>query len=209
MMRSIIVIFANSIKHGKHCVAGKIINTQHWIRPVSDINGAELSDTQCLYDNPHGKYKVKVLQKIEMAFNQHAPLINQPENHLISDQIWRQRYNLDESEITNYLDTPETLWGIGNKVIYSQIEDKIVNIEQSLYLVQVTDLELNKTHDGKKRATFNYAGNYYDLPVTDPNFEKLLTEPEYQQILCVSLGEKHDPAGGENYSCYKIVATIL
>ena len=209
MMSSIIIVFANSIKHGKHCVAGKVINTQHWVRPVSDINGAELSEMQCLYENPHGKYKVKVLQKIEMTFDQHVPLINQPENYLISGRIWRQRYNLDESEIVNYLDTPESLWGTGNRVIYAQIEARMVNIEQSLYLVQVNDLELKKSSDDKRRATFNYAGINYDLPVTDPNFERLLAEPEHQQILCISLGEKHDPAGGENYSCYKIVATIL
>ena len=208
-MSTTIVVFANSVKHGKHCVAGKVVNTQQWVRPVSDIHGAELSDTQCLYENPHGKFKVKPLQKIEMSLAQHAPLISQPENHVISDQIWQQRYRIEDAEITNYLDAPDTLWGTGNRVNYTQIEANIVNIEQSLYLVQVNNLQLSKTIDSKRRATFSYAGIGYDLPVTDPNFEKLLAEPQYQQILCVSLGEKYDPAGGENYSCYKIVATIL
>lgn len=208
-MSTTIVIFANSVKHGKHCVAGKMINTQKWVRPVSDIHGAELSDTQCLYENPHGRFKVKPLQKIEMNLTQHAPLINQPENYVSSDQIWQQRYRIKDAEITNYLDAPDTLWGTENRVNYAQIEANIVNIEQSLYLVQVSDLQLNKTVDGKRRAVFNYAGISYDLPVTDPNFEKLLDDPQYQQILCVSLAEKYDPAGGVNYSCHKIVATVL
>ncbi|HDH15298.1 MAG TPA: hypothetical protein ENG90_02285 [Gammaproteobacteria bacterium] len=208
-MSTIIVIFANSVKHGKHCVAGKVVNTHQWIRPVSDIYGAELTDTQCLYENPHGQFKVKPLQIIEMNLAQHVPLISQPENHLISDQIWQQRYRIDDAEIIDYLDIPETLWGAGNRVNYAKIEAKIVNIDHSLYLVKVSDLQLSKTAEGKRRAIFNYAGIAYDLPVTDPNFEKQLADPQHQQMLCVSLGEKHDPACGENYSCYKIVATIL
>jgi len=207
-MNTIIVIFANSVKHGRHCVAGKVVNSHQWIRPVSDMEGAELSDQQCLYENPHGRFKVKPLQKIEMNLSRPAPLISQPENHLISDQVWQQRYRIEENEVSNYLDTPESLWGTGNKVIYAQIKSRAINIRQSLYLIQVSDLQLSKI-DGRRRAAFNYAGINYDLPVTDPNFEKHLAEPENQQILCVSLGEKYDPAGGNNYSCYKIVATIL
>ena len=207
-MNTTIVIFANSVKHGKHCVAGKVVNSHQWIRPVSNIDGAELSDQQCLYENPHGRFKVKPLQKIEMNLSQPVPLISQPENHLISDQIWQQRYRIEENEISNYLDTPESLWGVGSKVNYSKIESRIIDITQSLYLIQVSELQLSKI-DGRRRATFNYAGINYDLPVTDPNFEKQLVEPKNQQILCVSLGEKYDPVGDNNYSCYKIVATIL
>ncbi len=207
-MNTTIVIFANSVKHGRHCVAGKVVNTHQWIRPVSDMEGAELSGQQCLYENPHGRFKVKPLQKIEMNLSLPAPLISQPENHLISDQVWQQRYRIEENEVSNYLDTPETLWGTGNKVIYTQIESKAIDIGQSLYLIQTSDLQLSKV-DGRRRATFSYAGINYDLPVTDPNFEKHFVEPENQQILCVSLGEKYDPTGGNNYSCYKIVATIL
>jgi hypothetical protein len=208
-MNTTIVIFANSVKHGKHCVAGKVVNTQQWIRPVSDVDGSELSDQQCLYENPHGRFKVKPLQKIEMSLSQHVPLISQPENYLISHEIWQQRYIIEKSEISNYLDTPDSLWGIGNRVSYAQIEHKTVNIDQSLYLIRASDLRLSKV-EGKRRAAFSYAGINYDLPVTDPNFEKQLIEPDNQQILCVSLGEKYDPAaGGNNYSCYKIVATIL
>ncbi len=91
---------------------------------------------------------------------------------------------------------------------YAQIESKMIDIGQSLYLIQASNLQLSKI-DGRRRATFRYAGINYVLPVTDPNFEKQLEEPDNQQILCVSLGEKYDPSGGDNYSCYKIVATIL
>jgi len=208
-MKTIIVVFANSVKHGNHCVAGKDINTNSWVRPVSDPTGAELSDAQCHYTNSHGNFIVKPLQKIEINFSQHAPLINQPENHVITNEIWQHQYKIEKAEIVNYLDTPDTLWGIGNKVNFAQIEAKLIHIEQSLYLVKVDNLQLRKTMEHKRRASFSYAGNNYDLPVTDPNFEQLLAEPNHQQILCVSLAEKYDPAGGDNYSCYKIIATIF
>ncbi len=91
---------------------------------------------------------------------------------------------------------------------YAQIESKIINIEQSLYLIQTSDLELRRV-DNRKRAIFCYAGINYDLPVTDPNFDRQDTDPDHQQILCISLGEKYDPSGGNNYSCYKIVATVV
>jgi hypothetical protein len=207
-MNKIIVIFANSVKHGKHCVAGKIINSHQWVRPVSDIEGAELSDQQCTYQNPYGKFKVKPLQKIEINLSRHAPLLSQPENYLISDQVWQQRYSIENHEIEHYLDFPSDLWGAGNRVSYFEIETGAINISQSLYLVRVEDLQLNVI-DGKRRAIFKYSGISYNLPVTDPHFEEQMNQPNNQGILCVSLGEKFDPMGGGNYSCYKIVATIL
>ncbi len=207
-MNTTIVIFANSAKHGRHCVAGKVVNSQQWIRPVSDMEGAALSGQQCLSQNPHGRFGVKPLQKIKMNLSQHAPLVSQPENYLISDEIWHQRYLIQDNEVSNYVDTPDNLWGTGNRVNYAQIESKIVDIGQSLYLIQASNLQLSKV-DGRRRAAFSYAGINYDLPVTDPNFERQFIERDNQQILCVSLGEKYDPSGGSNYSCYKIVATIL
>lgn len=203
-----VVIFANSVKNHNHCVAGKEVDTQIWIRPVSDCDGGALSCEQCLAENIHGKFKVSPLQKIEMGLAQPVPLINQPENHLISGKIWQQKYNINKNEIPHYLDAPDSLWGAGNKVEYAQIEGGLIKIDQSLYLVRVGNLQLTKVNS-KRRATFEYNGVPYDLPATDPNFDQQLEKPNNQQILCVSLGEKFDPDDGNNYSCYKIVAAIL
>lgn len=89
-MKKVIVIFANSAKHHAHCVAGKEFTTKKWIRPVSDVSGKELSDSQCTYKNPYGEFFVKPLQKIELSLNQHAPLPHQPENYVISGEKWSQ-----------------------------------------------------------------------------------------------------------------------
>lgn len=208
-MRKVIVVFANSVKHGKHCVAGKDVQTKQWIRPVGDSAGAELDHNQCACVNPYGKYTVKPLQKVDIDLSAHSPLENQPENFLVGSGEWTQRYKIEPHEVAHYLDTPDTLWGTGNRVDFSQIENGTINIEQSLYLVKVVDLEIYKNTDNKRRASFLYNGNNYDLAVTDPNFENHVQNPQHQSVLCVSLGEKYDPAGGENYFCYKIVATII
>ncbi len=208
-MRKVIVVFANSVKHGKHCVAGKDVQTGNWIRPIGDATGAELDHDQCICVNPYGRYMVKPLQKVEIELTAHSPLVNQPENFLIGNAEWTQRYKIEAHEVVNYLDAPETLWGTGNRVAFSQIENGTIQIAQSLYLAKVDNLEIYKNMDNKRRASFSYNGNNYDLPVTDPNFESHLQNPQHQSILCVSLGEKYDPAGGKNYSCYKIVATII
>lgn len=208
-MRKTIVVFANSVKHGKHCVAGKDVQTEEWIRPVGDTSGAELNPDQCMYVNPYGKYMVKPLQKVEIELITHVPLANQPENYLVGNAEWIQRHKIEAHDVAKYLDTPETLWGIENSVVFSQIENGTVQILQSLYLIKIDNLTLYKNPHGKRRASFHYNGNNYDLPVTDPKFDGLLQNPYHQNTLCVSLGEKFIPEGSGEYACYKIVATII
>lgn len=128
-MRKTIVVFANSVKHGKHCVAGKDIGTGKWIRPVGSAEGAELDQDQCMYVNPYGKFLVKPLQKVEIDLTRHSPLINQPENYLVGNGEWNQKYRIEAPEVAHYLDTPGTLWGTGNRVIFSQIESGAINIQ--------------------------------------------------------------------------------
>lgn len=210
-IKKTIVVLAKSIKHGKYCVAGKDINSNEWIRPVSNINGAELSEQQCKCTNDQWKgqgkspYHSNVLKKIEIEFLQHAPLLNQPENYVVSDMVWQHKYNIKVHEIQSYLDNPETLWGDDSRISFTLIENNTVSIQQSLYLVKVDDLILYKNEDDKRRASFCYKEKNYDLSVTDPNFDKTLEEnsQNLEGILCISLGENF------NGYCYKIVATIF
>jgi hypothetical protein len=203
-MKKTIVIFANSIKHHKHCVAGKCIVTGQWVRPVSDISGTELSNEQSKYTNKYGNYMVKPKQKIEMNFQSHAPLLHQPDNYLIDNSQWQQRFKIEDNEISQFLDTPSSLWGNSNHIPYNLIASKEVIISQSLYLIQTKDLTLYTLEVNKRRASFSYNDIKYDFPVTDPNFDKIMAEGNsLSGILCISLGEEF------NNNCYKIVATIL
>lgn len=204
MNQAEIIILANSVKHGQHCVAGKCINTGSWVRPVSNANGAELSHEQTKYQNPYGTFGVKPLQKIRMGFSQHVPLPHQPENYLIDCKLWSQNYSIGEAELVGHLDTPDDLWGHNNRIQHSLITMGLYNIDQSLYLVQVDNINLYTIGDGRRRASFDYNGSSYDLAVTDPKFDEIVRENrEISGILCVSLGEEY-----QGY-CYKLVATIF
>lgn len=198
------VIFANSIKHGQHCVAGKTLDGKHWVRPVSDSDGKELTHTQAKCRNPHGTFNVKPLQKVTIGLSGHVPLINQPENYLIDDSVWQQNYTLDHHHIINYLDHPSDLWGQDDRVRYELIKSGQLVISQSLYLVQVSNLSLYVSPFNKRRASFIYNGCGYDLPVTDPSFDALVQDTgAIKGILCISLGEEFEG------NCYKLVATIF
>ena len=204
MSQTEIVILANSVKHGQHCVAGKCMNTGRWIRPVSNAQGAELSHEQAKYQNPYGTYAVKPLQKIRMGFSQHVPLPHQPENYLIDGNLWQQNYSIGLGDLPNYLDQPVDIWGQDNRVQHALITSGFYNVPQSLYLVQVDGLSLYNTGDGKRRTSFTYNGIAYDLAVTDPKFDEIVRDNrEVNQILCISLGEEY-----QGY-CYKLVATIF
>jgi hypothetical protein len=210
-MKKTIVVFANSIKHKGHCIAGKDINTKEWVRAVSNKEGAELSNEQSKYTNPYGSFRVKTLQKVEMDFLEKVSLINQPENYVISNETWQQRYNIDASELSIFLDAPETLWGDGNRIDFQDIENEVIVIEQSLYLVQVSNLCLSRENtewEGKiktkRYASFTYRDNSYKLSVTDSNFDDIIDNSSaLKNILCISLAENF------NGYCYKIVATIF
>lgn len=197
------VILANSVKHGQHCVAGKCINTGRWIRPVSNKQGAELNHEQAKYQNPYGTFSVKPLQRILMGFSQHVPLPHQPENFLIDGNLWKQNFSIGLSDLFNYVDQPVDIWGLGNRVSHALITSGIYTVTQSLYLIQVDQLNLyNK--EGRRRAFFVYNGIEYDLAVTDPKFDEIVKENRLvQKILCISLGEEHKG------HCYKLVATIF
>lgn len=199
-----IVILAKSVKHSEHCVAGKCIRSGQWYRPVSTINGGPLNSNQVKYKNMHGTYSVKTLQKIDMGFLRHVPLLNQPENYLIDNNTWQQSYKIGLEELNNYIDKPENIWGEGNRVDYNLIQSRQILIQQSLYLVQVEELNLYYTPEQKRRASFIYNKVKYDFAATDPNFDKIITEqPMLKSILCISLGEVY------NGFCYKLIATIF
>jgi hypothetical protein len=203
-MGTIVLILANSVKHQNHCVAGKVIKTKRWIRIVSDVSGKELSHDQVLYKNPYGRFPVKALQKIKIKLGDSAPLIHQPENVIRSDCRWKQRYRIKENELCNYVDNPKSIWGQGAALSAFDIENGLVEIKQSLYLVRVENMNFYMSDRQKNRVSFLYNRIEYDLPVTDPNFRRYSNEKANRHgFLCISLGENFQGFH------YKIVATIF
>lgn len=204
MLSKEIIILANSVKHHNRCVAGKCLNTGEWVRPVAGANGEALSVDQTRCRNPHGTFPAKTLQRVLMNFETVVPLINQPENHLIAaNSEWRQNFNIGEHQLPQLLDEPISLWGQGSRVSYDAIAQSQYNPMQSLFLVQTSSLRLYYNTDSKRRVSFIYNQVSYDLPATDPRYDKIFNAQEdLQGILCISLGENH------NGFCYKIAAAI-
>ena len=219
-----IVIFANSVKHHEHCIAGKDTATKNWVRPVSDDLGSALSNQQVKCRNIYGTFPVKLLQKVKVKLLRHSPLVNQPENYVVSSEIWDQCYNLNENALNEYLDYPQIIWntncnssnGLNDRVTFEKIQEGIISITQSLYLIQPSDLKyiITTNVEGSKRIriSFNFCDINYNLPTTDPNIWRRLQNTEIgteniengQKTLCISLGEKYIDG-----FCYKIVASIF
>lgn len=211
-MKKEIVVFANSVRSKEHCVAGKEIESKQWVRPVSP-KGGEISTAKCTVSG--GKDPVRPLQKIEIdVVGPYTSIKSQPDNWLIGKDRWEHIGEITRGEIGPYLDSPDTLWGTGDKVPYSEIEDGNMTIEQSLYLVKASELQLYRPDPNSKRTrvSFSYKRKEYNLACTDPRFEEHRDWPHYQEegVLCVSLaGEKFNPHGGPNYYYYKIAAAII
>ncbi|WP_083517889.1 dual OB domain-containing protein [Desulfomicrobium orale] len=203
MFRRTIVILANSIKHKKHCVAGKCVSTKKWIRPVSDETGGALSRSQVAYQNPYGIFIAKPLQKISIGLLRQVPLLHQPENYLIDNSVWTQNFNIPYTGLSQFLDNPSDLWGTSDRVEYLSIDYGLVQIIQSLYLVVVNNLVFYKNINNKRRASFTYKENIYDLAVTDPNFDSHENNQYRSKVICVSLGSVYKGF------CYKLVVAIF
>lgn len=203
-MKETILILANSYKHKLRCVAGKSLKTGRWVRLVADATGEAISRDQASFTNVHnGRYLCRPLQKIIMNIAQPVPLKHQPEN-VLCEPGWVQNYKIGVADIPQYIDQPESLWGPGKRISTAEIEfgDKI---DQSLYLVEVDDLDLKLSADDKRRATFTYNDIEYDLPSTCPDFDKIISgEIAHNNYIVVSLGERHT----DGYH-YKIIATII
>lgn len=204
-MTRTVVVLADSYKHGEHCIAGKCVQTGQWIRPVSTPKGGQISDRQARSRNPYGIYPVKALQKVRMSFVEAAPLVNQPENFLIDNSEWQQNYTFAPNQLHTLLDQPESLWGEGDRVCFERIRSQNISIEQSLYLVKVSALNLYFNQNNRMRASFSYNGLNYDLAVTCRNSKDIyLNQRSLMGVLCISLGEPWE----RDNCCYKLAAAI-
>lgn len=204
-MADTILILANSFKNHHWCVAGKSTTTHQWVRLVGDRAGAALTTAQTTYTNSFGPQRLRELKKIVMEIGTPVPLINQPENFLAMPG-WRQAHvkAFMPAELHLYADAPPDLWGDGDCVSDMDIQMGDIVIRQSLYLIAVKDMQLHRNAYDKRRVSFVYNGQDYDLSSTCPSYDRYEKgEMVTNGYICVSLGEDYR---GDHY---KIVATIF
>lgn len=203
------VVLANSYKEGGLCLAGKDLTTKKWIRPVSNSNGGSLS--KLAYSN------ITPLNIVSMDLSQHVPLVEQPENFLISDSKTYIQGNFPRLALENLIDTPSNLWMYGSKKDRVTPQEILSNqaIHQSLYLIKVEKLKIivesNFCGGTKLVGEFHYNDVSYRLSITDLSYCHYKNNPigffkiETNQYLCLSLGAFFVPTGHH----YKLIAAIL
>ncbi|GAB1544111.1 hypothetical protein NUACC21_67870 [Scytonema sp. NUACC21] len=219
-----VLCLANSRKNSGRCIAGLRTDGHGWIRPVSSKTGATLS---------LGNYRLdclnvpKIFDIIRIEFEEHCPLLNQPENWLISDKTWNLISRPAPIEtikqlITNSLNKRGTLLGnYSDRINYNVLIAEPSKESLTLLRPQNLHWKIQSGITGKRqtRAVFSLGNTKYDLVITDPEWEDILAvlppglhparsvhldefEPE-QLLFTVSLGE---PFNGD---CYKLVAGII
>jgi hypothetical protein len=208
-----ILILANSTKNRGFCVAGKNIVSNRWVRLVGDQNGAELNLNQITYNDLAGRRQMIRYEPfnkfIRLNFGNAVPLCYQPENILIGQGAW-QEIQIAQHNIS--YDTPTDLWGTGDRIKADDIKQNLINIQQSLYLIQVANLKFYTNDYHSHRAYFQYGFNTYDLGATmDPSiFQDIVNGVRgYNNILTVSLAGPFFNKNSNQYEHYKIVAAVL
>jgi hypothetical protein len=206
-------ILANSMKNGGYCVAGKNINTNQWIRIVGDPRGAELNLAQTAYTDINGKRQNQLFEPfnkiLRVNLGDPVPLIYQPENILIGQPPWQE---IQISQFNIAYDAPADLWGIGDRISSIDIQQKNVNIIQSLYYIQVSNLHFYINDYNGHRAYFQYKGNDYDLGATmNPiTFQALMTgQLPHNNIITVSLAGAFHNNYSQKYEHYKLVTAVF
>jgi hypothetical protein len=208
-----VLVLANSRKNNGYCIAGKDIHTNQWIRIVGDQHGAELNLAQTAYTDINGKRQNQLFEPfnkiLRVNLGTSAPLIYQPENTLIGQTPW-QEIQTNQSNIA--YDTPVDLWGAGDRIKSTDIQQRNVNITQSLYLIEVSNLHFYINDYNGHRACFQYVGNYYDLGATmNPIvFQALMTEElPHNNIITVSLASTFLNPHSQQSEHYKLVVAVF
>ena len=208
-----ILILANSTKQGGFCVAGKDIISNKWIRLVGDKNGAELTLSQITYNDISGKRQMIRYEPfdkfIRLKTGASVPLIYQPENILIANEPWQE---IQVSQHNVSCDTPIDLWGTSDRIKACDIEQGLVNISQSLYLIQVTNLQFYVNDYNSNRVCFQYGTNEYDLGATmNPAIFNDLANGmrAHNNILTVSLAGPFFNRYTNQHEHFKIVAAVF
>ena len=215
-----IVCLANSRKISGRCLAGKVIETNEWIRPVSNRDTEEISEEERRYKNGQ---MPQLLDIINIQIKEHKPKLFQNENYLIDDGFYWEKIDCYNEDMMNLLDTPNDLWGTQSSS-YQGCNDRIPenianNYSNSLYLIKPQSLNIIVREEGREfgtpkrkvRAEFTYNNTKYCFPITDPIVESNYLSGENGDFtldienifLCLSIGLPYN-----NY-CYKFVASII
>jgi hypothetical protein len=219
MFNKRIVCLAISRKMQGKCIAGKDIDNNEWVRPISGTEHGELREDDIKYDNGQCP---ELLDIIDISFEKNKPLFCQPENVLISNEKWKKRGVFPKEKLDTLCDHPPSIWR--NDSRNDRISEEYLkghHADSSLLLIKLKSIRIERrdfieaSESIKKsvRAEFVYNQTTYNLGITDPDFEKIYISRAkgFYDIdagkiyLCLSLGI---PCPYDHY-CYKLIAAII
>lgn len=163
-----IVILAKSYKNGGFCVGGIDMNTNQWVRIVSDdeeSHGAVFPGSMKFRD---GSY-CQPLDVVRVPVLRELPGMYQPENVLMdSSRRWVKLREMSIQEVLAFHEPEIYRYLLGNT--FSSISiDYIDRAGRSLILVKVQDFVI--TDAERHKASFVYNTVLYEnMSVTDPDY---------------------------------------
>ncbi len=217
-----VVCLANSYKppNGR-CFAGREVVGEcfgGWIRPVSARPTAEVSFSECRYENSAGP---KLLDIIDIPLLKPDPRHHQTENHVIDTGRWAKVGELPWNVLEQLRDRPASFWINSDHTKGPGCNDCIGEAEastlpDSLLLIKPENfnVEVGKhywTGNRSYRASFDYNGTHHNLSLTDPVARDAFAPKEEgaypltDLYLCVSLTEPYE----HDDRCHKLVAAII
>lgn len=212
------VCLAASARPGGFCYAGKDIDTERWVRPLT----SEAHHAITAYDRVVGPGDpAKVGDVLSVPVGRSFPIGCQTENRLKTGR-WSRLGTVSFVQARQCLDAPATLWE--NRLStrnghFDEMSEAVANgFDHSLLLIEVQDCALVGSDEGwggaakpRTRAGFTYNGVGYRLRATDPAFNLRVGERQDigQALLCCSVAEAWAPGGQAERFVYKLVAGII
>jgi len=186
-----------------------------WIRPIGSGSHGAITISEQTLDNGS---RPELLDIIEMQLGGPMPQPGQPENWSLAPGQWRSAGHLDNGDARDLLTgltTGAPVFGTNERSV-SVAEVQAGNLTHSLAVVRPDDLNWEKrrgfTGGTQIRGQFVHAGQWHDLPLTDPAFLGHFVNYELgdyphsdaeEVFLVISLGE---PMNEEHW---KLIAGVI
>lgn len=223
-----IVVLANSLRMGGHCIAGKDLNTGEWVRPInhgnfnrSDMSAFNDQDLRKMYGRSDGP---QLLECVRIGFLKACPSPCQPENEYVDKESWKYLGMFERDKIAKIVDEGPPQW-LGQRDMVADRLDRISGdyIEKHPLSSSLIFLKLQRSKNemkfipdtdyngrARKRMKFLYGGRRYSLVVKDIRNLNPLADGVKEEIIpdtyaTLGLTEKYPKTGAH----YKLVVGLI
>lgn len=202
-----VLILTKSAKHHEYCVAGIDMETNEWVRLVSDDERTMFALTRDMIKYQNNR-ECEVLDVVNVPIIERRPLKIQKENVLIDEtRYWEYIRKADISEVFQYIDCGVWIFNGENSYIR---ESEVRGLGYSLGMYKVENLILSEHENsyGQKKKKASFICNnvqYRNWSMTDYKYyDAPLGKIADEAIIVVSV-----PEDDYNGNYYKFVAQIF